>query len=290
MRVDFQGDAQPNPELVFPDPGSDDTFPPLTLVLPEGVFLPASYIAMGYTHYEVWCIGGAGGRGSDSGGRGYLINEDGSPAPFGSPAAGIAHLDLTWPYYFEEFPEDTQHWHDPRISQPECYGGGGGGGGLHVVSGLLAVLPDEVTVVVGQAGVDAPLAQNARPIDITPTIDDVPYSPGSVYDEPHLTFVPPESGEDGGASTFNGLTCRASGGKGGGPSGYWTGSPPRFVISGNGGAGGAGNRTTAGGGAVGATEPFNPPDGSWDGDIGKGGGGGRGGSNTPPLSGPGYGV
>lgn len=147
-------------------------------------------------------------------------------------------------------------------TQIRSYGGAGGGGGLHRVRGLLSALPAACPVVVGVGG-----------------------NPGNDHvSDPALTT----DGQDGGVSSFNGTTARASGGQGG-----------RKVVSNsvtvssqaNGGAGGAGDRALAGGGAVGgvagtptATGPGTPgtagADGSWDGVIGKGGGGGAGGVGT----------
>lgn len=86
---------------------------PLFLKLPNGIpFLKAAYVAMGYTDFDVICIGGAGGRGG-----GAIPN-----APF---PAGAWQL---------------------------VSGGGGGGGGLQRVKGLLLGLPASVPVVVGAAG------------------------------------------------------------------------------------------------------------------------------------------
>lgn len=135
------------------------------------------------------------------------------------------------------------------ISQTGRYGGGGGGGGLHRVKGRLALLPTNVPVVVGAAGADG---------------------------------VHPASGADGGASSFGGTICRASGGKGGRAYGN--------TATSTAGQGGVGNAELAGGGANSGAS------GTWDGVIGHGGGGGdpvgAGGSGSvssadPTTSGPG---
>jgi hypothetical protein len=143
------------------------------------------------------------------------------------------------------------------------FGGAGGGGGLHRVRGLLSALPNSCSVVVGAAG--------------DPGTEDV--------SNPAFTT----DGEDGGASTFNAFTCRASGGKGGKRA---QSNSETVSTQADGGEGGTGNQTTAGGGAAGGLaatlDPPNPgipgtpgSDGAlivgYYGIIGKGGGGGAGG-------------
>ena len=139
------------------------------------------------------------------------------------------------------------------------YGGAGGGGGLHRVQGLLSALPATVSVVVGAGG--------------TLGADDV--------SNVGLTT----NGGDGGFSSFNGVTCQASGGKGGQ---RVQSNSLTVTTSANGGDGGVGNRVNAGGGALGgmagtpsATGPgvagTAGADGTWNGTIGQGGGGGAGG-------------
>lgn len=298
MRVEFVGEGQPNTEFAFPDPGdiSGDLLP-LVLNLQDGdIFTPATYRDMGYTHYEVWCIGAAGGRGGDGVGR---------PGYNGASAANIMSM-LSWPYYFVG---SVQHVHDPFISPSEgqkARGGGGGGGGLQVVSGLLIGLPDECPVVVGQAGADASLAQIDAPVTITnPT---PPYIGSGVNDTPGTVWPIPQKGGDGGASSFNVNTCRASGGKGGQPGGRYVDTPGwpgysngqfyawpglRFMVDGYGGAGGVGGSVVAGGGGLGSESSSNSgSDGTFNVEtgIGKGGGGGHGGANSPPPPGPQYGV
>jgi hypothetical protein len=181
------------------------------------------YIDLGYTHFDVICIGGGGGMGG-----------------------GI----------------DTAN----SGTFARSYGGAGGGGGFHRIRGLLSALPTTCPVVVGAGG--ALGTEHAS-------------NPASTTD-----------GGDGGVSSFNDPTCRASGGKGGKrvQTNSLTAStaPER-----NGGDGGLGNRVAAGGGAAGgvagvpsATGPGTPGTPGTDGnliydflyqDIGQGGGGGAGG-------------
>lgn len=174
------------------------------------------YIDLGYTHFEVICIGGGGGRGGgiNTANTGTLIRS---------------------------------------------YGGAGGGGGFHIVRGLLSALPATCPVVVGAAG--AAGADHAS-------------APASTT-----------NGGDGGASTFNSNTCRASGGKGGI---RVQSNSDTVTTDADGGEGGIGNRSVVGGGAAGgiagtpsAPGPGTPGTPGVDGtlfqNIGKGGGGGAGG-------------
>ena len=131
MRIELAG------SLIVPDP----------LVMKFSAnqdFVKAAYIALGYTHFDVICIGAGGGMGGgiDTNNTGTLVRN---------------------------------------------YGGAGGGGGFHRVRGLLSVLPTLCPVVVGVAGVvGTDHASN-----------------------PALTT----NGGDGGYSSFNEPTCRASGGR-----------------------------------------------------------------------------
>lgn len=148
---------------------------------------------------------------------------------------------------------------DPAGTTVRNYGGEGGGGGFHRVRGLLSELPASCAVVVGTPGANG--------------TDQV--------SNPALTT----DGADGEASTFNGVTCRASGGTGGKRAQT---NSTTVSTQADGGVGGIGDRTIAGGGALGgeagtptATGPGTPgtngADGTFFQNIGKGGGGGAGG-------------
>lgn len=138
-------------------------------------------------------------------------------------------------------------------------GGAGGGGGIQeVLRGLLVALPASCPVVVGAGGV---AGTNAA------------------------TGAGTTNGGDGGASSFNGSTCQASGGKGGkrAQNDGWTTNP----LS-DGGQGGLGGTSVAGGGGAGgisngriAAVPgiWTPGTG-----IGGGGGGGWGGASATSAS------
>ena len=178
------------------------------------------YIDLGYTHFDVICIGGGGGMGGgiNTANTGTLVRN---------------------------------------------YGGAGGGGGFHRVRGLLSALPSLCPVVVGAGGALGTENNGSNPALTT-------------------------DGGDGGLSSFNDTTCRASGGKGGKRAQT---NSVTVSTQANGGEGGLGNRVAAGGGAPGgvagtptATGPGTPgtpgTDGTYGtivGDIGQGGGGGAGG-------------
>lgn len=203
MRLELAG------SLIHPDPL-------VIKFLTNQDFDTLNYIDLGYTHFDVICIGAGGGRGGgiDTANTGTLVRN---------------------------------------------YGGAGGGGGFHRVRGLLSALSDLCPVVVGVGGVLG--TEHAS--------------------NPALTT----NGTDGGYSSFNNTTCRASGGKGGKRA---QSNSVTVTTDADGGDGGLGNRIIAGGGAVGgqagtpsATGPgilgTNGTDGTFFQNIGAGGGGGAGG-------------
>ena len=203
MRLELAG------SLVHPDP--------LVLMFNANqTFDTLKYFDLGYTHFEVICIGGGGGMGGgiDTANTGTLIRS---------------------------------------------YGGAGGGGGFHRVRGLLSALPNTCPVVVGAGG--APGSEHAS-------------SPASCT-----------NGGNGGPSTFNDTTCRASGGEGGK---RVQSNSDTVSTQANGGDGGVGNRINpggGGGGGIAGTPSATGPgvagvpgvDGTLFNNIGKGGGGGAGG-------------
>jgi len=174
------------------------------------------YVNLGYTHFDVICIGAGGGMGGgiDTANSGTLIRS---------------------------------------------YGGAGGGGGFHRVQGLLSALPNLCPIVVG-AGGTLGTEHASNPASTT-------------------------NGGNGGYSSFNDPTCRASGGEGGK---RVQSNSLTVTTQANGGDGGIGNRTIAGGGGTGgvagtptATGPGTAgtagQDGTFFSNVGKGGGGGAGG-------------
>lgn len=64
-RFELGGHEDPIPNLALPDPNLSGDLPVQSLELVNGVdFLKADWVALGYTHYEVWCIGAVGGKGA----------------------------------------------------------------------------------------------------------------------------------------------------------------------------------------------------------------------------------
>lgn len=253
MRIFLAGHGDAIPLEAMPDLTDENA---LTLIFSENdTFNKADFDGLGFTHYEIICVGAAGGRGGKSN------------------FAGFGYEIFTM-------------------------GGSGGGGGLEVVSGALVDLPDACAIVVGAAGADG-----ANGV----------YSYGAYGGSDGVgTLDRGDPGTDGGYSSFGGTICRASGGKGGGAP---PANNPKAARSandavrevyyitteiragGDGGQGGIGGQTTAGGGAEGGksipgnyvsnfgTDEDNTPqtliepeNGAWDGHIGEGGGGGRGGT------------
>jgi hypothetical protein len=161
------------------DPTSDPDFvppDPLVVILEDGdVFHKLDYLALGYNHFDVICIGGGGGRAGDV----HLT------APTETAGAELTGYRPNLAY------NAVRHW----------WGSGGGGGGLHRVKGRLALLPSACDVVVGAAGADG--------ADISVT---VPWTWGSFGPPPPPGS---HDGLDGGFTSFGGTICRASGGKGG---------------------------------------------------------------------------
>jgi hypothetical protein len=332
-RVEFEGIGDPIPSIALPPFGGDNNLPPTVLTFTDNADFPiAQYRDLGFTHFEVWCVGAAGGRGGDASNavpsngydevmrpvpqdiwdtykntlRGFdaaltppknfdtdyymTIQIPGNP---NYPPGGVPGQDYGWPVTHNQYLEITNPNHlmlfrtwrsAPLVPQRIGMGGGGGGGGLHKVSGLLESLGDTVSIVVGKAGADASLGQ-VKVLGLwTPGMPDVyfSYNPADVVQSylntwpgVHPTYLNPQAGQDGGASTFADTVCQASGGKGGAPGMMWNGS--KFIPDGHGGAGGTGGTTVAGGGGAGSTvEGANGSDGIWRPDLGIGGGGGGG--------------
>lgn len=247
MRVHVKGSEGPIPTHAFPDPIVGYDRDPIRRYLADfdSPFRADDYIQMGYTHYEVVCIGGCGGNGGKA--KSY---------------------DPSW-------------------------GGAGGGGGLQVVAGELADLPAEVLIVTGVGG-----AHGADGNDESTEI----YSSEAGQNVPNPAYVAPTDGADGTASSFGDI-CMASGGKGGKASPLdqqltqWV-EPfaSQRGPGGDGGEGGIGGRTAVGGGGAGGWTELNDTqggpapdeqihhpaqDGTFIDGIGKGGGGGRGGTYIP---------
>lgn len=322
-QIEFDGIGEPIPTIALPPFGSDGNLPPAVLTFTDDTeFSIDQYRDLGFTHFEVWCVGAAGGRGGDASGQlFYVYEENYRTVPSDIWAIWLSQFDGTTIYYGWDpgnpsrggTQRDIQEFNNPQhmlkfrtyrqiLLYPtlDGIGGGGGGGGMQKVIGPLADLPDTVSIVVGKAGADAGLGQIHQNSLWTP-----PASGDSGYNYPNGTitnylnsypgaqssYLPPQPGQNGGASTFADDVCQASGGEGGAPGRIWNGSS--WVVKGDGGDGGIGGRTTPGGGGDGSTaEGVNGSDGLWipETGIGAGGGGGKGGRAAEQSGDPRFGA
>lgn len=67
-RFELGGYEGPIPNIALPDPKLSADLPIQSLVLVDGTnFEKADWVALGYTHYEVWCVGAVGGLGAEVG-------------------------------------------------------------------------------------------------------------------------------------------------------------------------------------------------------------------------------
>lgn len=82
-QIEFDGEGQPIPTLALPPFGSDSDIPPTVLTFTENAdFSVFDYRNLGFTHFEAWCVGAAGGRGGDvSGDVVYAVYEVMRPVP-----------------------------------------------------------------------------------------------------------------------------------------------------------------------------------------------------------------
>lgn len=311
MRVWLGGSGDPIPEIALPDASMGDVVP--IILEPDNgeLFKPLDYTALGYTYYEAWCVGAAGGEGGEATDRcGWIKGEPYTHVMTDSEWAQyiawnfslpfyqvlVRSYPTTWAYmtgvqYAEYMSPGRQIIYNPHTDPyfTERYtgpvtGGAGGGGGLQVVLGRLDELPDEVLCTIGQAGADGARGYENDPDgwDPVPEYPQHSWRDIDVYPDPHPILPIPTEGEDGGASSF-GEICMASGGKGGNSAVFFR--APHLGVrqkayDGQGGDGGIGGSLEAGGGAKGAAPVHeHGKDGRWDPitRIGSGGGGGRGG-------------
>lgn len=184
----------------------------------DGTFNVATYLGLGYTNFEVVCVGAAGGHGGG-------IN------PVGD-------------------------WQGAAYSF-RAYGGAPGGGGTHLVSGALSSLPSSVSVVVGVPGGDEPNVYVPDDGPLLTGGGDGGYSSfhGSVckasggkggFPAYYDAFANTSWGGDGGRGGVGNDTVAGGGGYGGIAEGDYSGSSPGGAgtwdgaIGGGGGGGGGG--------------------------------------------------
>lgn len=300
-RIEFDGKGDPIPSLALPPFGGDDAIPPTALTFTENAdFSVAEYVALGFTHYEAICIGAAGGDGGlVPHSRNYSYGGAGGGGGMHKASGLLADLPAVVPV---------------AVGLPGAHGGNGNGQDTYLLATSYGLhnedSPDENLAIVDTG--DRPLTRGGNtyiradgsyvaPWTLVNTlgvpvpsdysgIDKVFYivRPNTIVSPWGDPYIPPQDGSDGEYSAF-GAVCMASGGKGGKKSPiytvynhYWEGIQDR--PGGDGGDGGVGGRTAVGGGGKGAVTAGSPltltpaEDGTWDGTIGKGGGGGRGGT------------
>lgn len=196
MRIFLGGRAIPRAEFALIGAGSETSGVPVILLLENGeVFTPADYISLGYTNFEVWCVGASGGEG---GGVSDRLQFDSSRSlQIMPPDIWAKYVDInprrhenitgiydpsygfpmlvagtptsgTWAYNWDEYFSyynpahafDVVTYTNPTFrDEVSIRGGGAGGGGVLVVAGRLVDLAASVNAVVGIAGNNAELGQ-----------------------------------------------------------------------------------------------------------------------------------
>lgn len=299
MRASLGGSDVPREEFAIIGIGESTGIPVILLPADGDVFIAEDYISLGYTNYEVVCIGAAGGRGGAAVGGGAMTFAAGGAGGGG----GLHHVTGL----LADLPDPV-----PIVI------GQGGADGRDSSPGNIPPLRGELNSASQFAYV---LDGDGFAIDL------------ELLDNPD--YISPLAGADGGETSF-GTICRASGGKGGSPAqlivvepfplwgpqysgGYGGLFYTFYFISGEGGEGGLGDRDLSGGGGLAGVvdhtpaghsfgpevvtvyangytvarsqthttpEAFaytKPKDGTWDGNVGEGGGGGYGGSKHAPV-------
>lgn len=217
-RIEFDGQGVPVPSIALPPFGSDSDLPPTVLTFAENAeFSVSDYKGLGFTHFEVWCVGGAGGRGGDaSNSTGKVSEVVRRPVPQDVWNLWLEQTRITdyftsngqWDHvYFYSIPgvgvavpltaAQAEDYFNPNhlltfittrtiLLWPElqAMGGGGGGGGLHKAAGALTELTDTVSIVVGKAGADAGYGHTHQPGSWAPDINPVPYPNPGIFPYP----------------------------------------------------------------------------------------------------------
>jgi len=197
-RLVLGGYGSPIPTISLPDPNASGERPTLELILENGVpFEKEAYTGLGYTHFEVWCVGGAGGQGGAVG----FVQEVGEytaetmPLDVYNDFKSLETRDtgMIWVPEANQWMTQGQYWDYIGFRFNQSYytitgfvllsaygragypgspknamGGAGGGGGTHVVFGELDDLPDIVDVGVGSSGADAVMGQQLAAGPVTP--------------------------------------------------------------------------------------------------------------------------
>lgn len=260
-RIELGGFGDPIPLEALVDLSLDDTFPSLVFNLPDGSpFDKTDYAGVGYTHYEAWCIGAAGGRAGRLRHRDALVSAITSQGG-GGGGGGLHHvsgllsdlLTLT-PVVVGVAGADGADGADTVNEATEQPGNPGSDGGYSAFGSVCEASGGKGGLVTGAryGGTTVPI-------------------PGGSYYVWRLQLRP---GGDGGEGGIGGQTVPGGGAAGGSHMVHFV---PGFT----------GLQTR------GYYDLIAPVLGSWDGEsIGEGGGGGRGGTHTilsshiPPRADP----
>lgn len=349
MRFVLNGEGLVIPLEALPIPSEDGDLPPQTLLLPTGDFLKQDYVGLGYTHFEVWCIGAVGGAGGSYLESSAFYTHGSKNYGGGGGGGGLHHVaglladlpDATPVVVGQAGIDGVNNLGPVKWSLISDYGGPTFPDQKLIVldSGARPFIQNGVTYINADGSYVAPYTKIdvlgnpvASNYQVDAWGDSTPTPAGAIIPnfshivKPNPLFVATQDGADGGYSKF-GDVAKASGGKGGkrapifsrgvfvglldergfalprGPEDgglYTTAWQGEGRAGGDGGRGGIGGSLVAGGGGAGGSSIFNfrdigqsgageyegstsvpPEDGTWDGDIGEGGGGGRGGGFYP---------
>lgn len=106
MRAFLGGRGLPREEFAILGIGESGGAPVILLLEDGEVFAPEDYISLGYTNYEVWCVGASGGRGGDATGVvewRTMKTVEVMPGGFGDGSIWADYLDeklsVNGPYY-----------------------------------------------------------------------------------------------------------------------------------------------------------------------------------------------
>ncbi len=231
MRIELGSEGQPIPLEALPDT-SGQPIPALTLVLAPGDFVPEDYIEQGFTHYQVFCVGAAGGKGGALlGGTGYEGPQNykggaGGGGGLHRVSGALEDLPATVPVTVGQVgATGVDNPGQPKWSIISDYGSTSfPSERLAIVdTGARPLVQNGITYINADGSYVSPYTKvdymgNPIPSDYTAahnTWEGDGYIPGYSYIvRLNPAWVPSTDGSDGGYSAF-GTICKASGGKGG---------------------------------------------------------------------------
>lgn len=112
-RVELGGFGLPIPNIALLDPNLSADVPVQSLRLVDGEpFLKADWVALGYTHYEVWSAGAAGGQGGDVGRKLYW------PITYLRDQLMPSNVFTAWKEMLLYFPFAQSSWFPPMVGMP----------------------------------------------------------------------------------------------------------------------------------------------------------------------------